>query len=66
MCYYAVTRSRNIGLPRLELGIRLSLLPNPAKRQRDVLRSVGCIHSSEEVAVMAMERRDAVIQFEYL
>jgi len=33
---------------------------------RDVIRSVGCICSSYEVSVMEMERRDTVIQFEYL
>ncbi|MEJ7676325.1 MAG: hypothetical protein WKG06_46150 [Segetibacter sp.] len=45
---------------------RLLLLPNPAIRQRDVIRSVGCIRSSEEVSVMEMERRDTVIRCEYL
>ena len=59
---YAVTRSKLL-LPRPENGIRLSLLPNHATRHRDVVRSVGCIHSSDEVAVMAMEPRDTVIQF---
>jgi hypothetical protein len=38
------------------------LLPNPARKQWEVIRSVGCIRSSEEVSVMEMERRDTVIQ----
>ncbi|MEJ7676806.1 MAG: hypothetical protein WKG06_30770 [Segetibacter sp.] len=42
------------------------MLPNHAIRHRDVIRSVGCIYSSDEVSVMEMERRDAVIQLEYL
>ena len=45
---------------------RSSLLPNRAIRHRDVIGSVGCIHSSDEVSVMEMERRDTVIQLEYL
>ena len=35
-------------------------------KAEDVVSSVGCIHSSDEVAVMAMERRDTVIQCKYL
>ncbi len=31
-----------------------------------MVSSVGCIHSSDEVVVMTMERRGTVIQFEYL
>jgi len=43
--------------------LRLSLLPNHAIRQRNVIRSVGCTHSSEEVSVMEMEPRGTVIQY---
>ncbi len=46
--------------------LRLSLLSNHTRRYRDVISSVGCIHSSDEVSVMEMERRDTVIQLEYL
>ena len=59
----AVTRSSAImELPRPAYGIRLSLLPNRTTRYRDVIRRVGCTRSSDEVAVMAMEPRGAVIQ----
>jgi len=57
----AVTRSKLL-LPRTENGIRLSLLPNHATRHRDVVRNIGCINSSDEVAVMGMEPRGTVIQ----
>ena len=50
-----------------KMQLRLSLLPNhPSKAGRDVISSVGCIYSSDEVFVMEMERRDTVIQCKYL
>lgn len=62
----AAARSKQL-LPRPVIGIRLSLLPNHRpEADRDVISSVGCIHSSEEVSVMEMERRGTVIQLEYL
>jgi len=46
--------------------LRLSWLPNPARRRWEVIRSVGCVRSSVEVSVMEMERRGTVIRCEYL
>ena len=57
----AATRS-DLLLPQLHRKLRLSLLPNRAIRHWDVVRSVGCIHSSVEISVMEMERRGTVIQ----
>ena len=62
--HYAVARSSAVKRAAATCikQLRLSLLPNRAIGYRDVMSSVGCAHSSDEVAVMAMERRGAVIQ----
>ena len=57
----AVTRSKQL-LPRLQMQLRLSLLPNHTSGHWDVISSVGCIRSSGEVSVMGTERRGTVIQ----
>ena len=53
-------------LPRLHQAVKVIIVVNRTIRYRDVVRSVGCIHSSDEVSVMEMERRGTVIQLEYL
>lgn len=55
-------------LPRLYEAFKVIIVAQPSAiaAGRDVVSSVGCIHSSCEVAVMAMERRGTVIQFYYL
>ena len=57
----AATRSKQL-LPRLYEVVKVIIVVQPYPRYRDVISSVGCIHSSDEVAVMAMEPRDTVIQ----
>ena len=49
-------------LPRQQDAAKVMIVINPARRQRDVISSVGCIRSSDEVSVIERERRDTVIQ----
>jgi len=59
----AVTRSSAIAeLPLLHEAVKVIIVAQPYHKVWDVIRRVGCTHSSDEVAVMAMEPRGAVIQ----
>ena len=66
MCQSTITTSGVRHCHGSKMLLRSRLLFNPAIRWRNVISSVGCIRSSEEVSVMEMERRDTVIQLEYL
>ena len=59
----AATRSKQL-LPRLYEVVKVIIVAQPSAiaADRNVISSVGCIHSSDEVAVMAMEPRGTVIQ----
>ena len=59
----AATRSSAlVELPRLQEAVKVIIAAQPYQKVWNVIRRVGCIRSSDEVAVMAMEPRGAVIQ----